>query len=51
MVERRIVCFQANKCANMSVLTVILISNNYYMYLKTYLEIFDFLIYSGGQLL
>jgi len=33
---------------------VILISNNYYIYLKRYFEIFvtnDFLVYSGGQLL
>ena len=33
---------------------VILIPNNYYIYLKIYFEIFvtnDFLAYSGGQLL
>jgi len=33
---------------------VILISNTYYIYLKRYFEVFvtyDFLVYSGGQLL
>jgi len=35
----------------MKVLTVIFIFNNYYMYLKIYFEIFDFLVYSRGQLL
>jgi len=54
MAEKRIVCFQSKK--KMKVLTVILISNNYYIFLKRYFEIFvtnDFLVYmySGGQLL
>jgi len=33
---------------------VILMANNYYIYLKIYFEIFvtnDFIVYSGGQLL
>jgi len=51
MAEKRIVC---EKSENMKILTVILISNNYYIYLKRYFEIVvtnDFLVYSGGQLL
>ena len=47
MAEKRIVCFQSKKVK-------ICISNNYYIYLKRYFEIFvtnDFLVYSGGQLL
>jgi len=51
MTEKRIVCFQSKNCENMKVLTVILISNNYYIYLKRYFENFDFLGYYGGQLL
>jgi len=47
--EKRIVCFQSKKSENMYVLTIILISNNFYVYLKRYIEIFDFLEYSGGQ--
>jgi len=45
--EKRIVFFQSKK-------SVILISNNYYIYFKRYFEIYvtnDFLVYSGGQLL
>jgi len=51
MAEKPIAGFQSKKCKTLYVLTVILISNNYYMYLKRNLEIFDFLVYSGGQLL
>jgi len=40
MEEKQIVCFQNKKSENMKVLTIILISNNYYMYLKRYLETF-----------
>ena len=51
MAEKRIVCFQSKKSENMYILTVILNSTNYYMYLKRYFEIFDIVVYSGGQLL
>jgi len=52
MAEKRIVCFQSKKLK--MYMYVSLISNNYYIYLKRYFEIFvtnDFLVYSGGQLL
>jgi len=39
MAEKRIVCFQSKKSEIVYVLTVILISNNYYVYLKRYFEI------------
>jgi len=48
MAEKRIVCFQSKK------VKICLISNNYYIYLKIYFEIFvtnDFLGYSNNQLL
>ena len=48
MAEKRTVCFQSKKWKY-----VVFSSNNYYIYLKRYFEIFvtnDFLVYSGGQL-
>jgi len=51
MAEKQSVCFQSKKSENMY---VILISNNYYIYLKRYFEIFatnDFQVLSGGRLL
>jgi len=39
MAEKRIVCFQSKKWKYVG-LTGILISNNYYMYVKRYFEIF-----------
>jgi len=50
MAEKRIVCFQSKKVK----ICKKIISNNYYLYLKRYCEIFvtnDFLVYSGRQLL
>jgi len=50
MAVKRIVCFQSKKVK----ICTFFISNNYFIYLKRYFEIFvtnDFLVYSGGQLL
>jgi len=50
MAEKRIVCLQSKKVKICS----LFISNNYYIYLNSYLEKIvtnDFLVYSGGQLL
>jgi len=47
---KRIVCFQSKKVEICS----FFISNNLYIYLKSFIETFvtnDFLVYSGGQLL
>ena len=50
MAEKRTVCIKSKK----KIEVVFFISNNYYINLKRYFEIFvtnDFLVYSGGQLL
>jgi len=51
MAEKRIICFQSKK---VKICRFFFISNNFYIYLKRYFEIYvinDFLVYSEGQLL